>query len=382
MGHEKNRLAERDEWIERLRKLNHNNNVLQAENDSLTKSADETLQNHLKDSEKQNDELERENDNLNKEIKNLRKLFDDTLEENQGKRGQKAIRGSASLAPFLEDDSSSEDDLPDKQKKAVEPEPTSNAIPKPTSDEIPKPTSDEIPKPTTDEIPKPTSDAITEPTSVPIPDPTSDEFPEPTSDEVSQPSAEDFVVPEIRPIIPPFRDTRNITTTGIQVISDVEPSRTGTALAGQPPHRLRIGSAQVYSDVEPSHDVQGTTYATGSRPEDLVISDVQVISNIPPTTGATPAPVPAPVLVATSTIQALPSYLLKFLMLMVVLAMLFATLMGLGARRERDSWLAANEFTRRMAWHLRMGGGSGDGFGLLSWFLSDQSLNLKAGLFG
>ena len=242
----------------------------------------------------------------------------------KGRQGQKAIKGSAYLAPFLEDDTSSEDELPDKEKKVIEPELTS------------------------------------------VEDP--------------RPSEEDIVVPSVQQFVHPVQDTRNITTTGIQIISDMAPSRTGTALAPQPLHRLHISSAQVYSDVEPSQNVQGTTYTTGSRPEDLVISDVQVISNIPPTTGATPAPVP--VVVRTTITQALPSYLLKFLMLVAILAMLFATLMGLGARRERDSWLAANEFTRRMAWHLRMGGGSGDGFGLLSWFLSDQSLNLKAGLYG
>lgn len=242
----------------------------------------------------------------------------------RGRQGRKAIRGSAYLAPYIEDDTSSGDDLPDKKKKVIEPELTSV--------------------------------------------------------EVAQSSEEDIVVPQFQPVVRPARDMRNITTTGIQIISDMEPSRTGTALAPQPPNRLHIGSAQVFSDVGPSDNVQGTTYTTGSRPEDLVISDVQVISNIPPTTEATPAP--APVVVRTTITQALPSYLLKFLMLMAVLAMLFATLMGLGARRERDSWLAANEFTRRMAWHLRMGGGSGDGFGFLSWFLSDQSLNLKAGLYG
>ncbi|KAL9120461.1 MAG: hypothetical protein Q9187_002981 [Circinaria calcarea] len=287
-------------------------------------------------------QFEREaKDTLREELNDV--LAEESLRELEavaaGKRpqGRKAIKGSAYLAPFLEDESSG-DEQPGKvfKKKIVEPELT-----------------------------------YAEGYTSPVPPSSGEEYP-------ASPPVQQFAIPNLA----------NITTTGLQVISDTEPSRTGAALAAQAPHRLSINPAQVYSDVAPNENVRGPTYTSATRPEDLVISDVQVISNIPPSSGAppvtgpAPAPAPAPVVVRTTVLQALPSYLLKFLMLLAVLAMLFATLMGLGARRERNSWLAANEFTRRMGWHLRMSGGRSDGFGLLSWFLSDQSLNLKAGLYG
>ena len=67
-------------------------------------------------------------------------------------------------------------------------------------------------------------------------------------------------------------------------------------------------------------------------------------------------------------------WLWHLLMLLTMAILTFAAFYGESARRERNMWLEANDFTRRAVYSVRTGGGTG--MGVPAWLWNDQLLDL------
>ncbi|KAL8901727.1 MAG: hypothetical protein Q9192_000414 [Flavoplaca navasiana] len=67
-------------------------------------------------------------------------------------------------------------------------------------------------------------------------------------------------------------------------------------------------------------------------------------------------------------------WLWHLLMLLTMAILTFAAFYGESARRERNMWLEANDFTRRAVYSVRAGGGTG--MGIPAWLWNDQLLDL------
>ncbi|KAL8681222.1 MAG: hypothetical protein Q9186_002680 [Xanthomendoza sp. 1 TL-2023] len=73
-------------------------------------------------------------------------------------------------------------------------------------------------------------------------------------------------------------------------------------------------------------------------------------------------------------------WLWYLLMLLVIAIAIFAAFYGESARREREMWLKANDFTRRAVISVRAGGGSGTS--MPAWLWKDPLLDLSMGYYG
>ncbi|KAL8851169.1 MAG: hypothetical protein Q9221_003889 [Calogaya cf. arnoldii] len=143
--------------------------------------------------------------------------------------------------------------------------------------------------------------------------------------------------------------------------------------APSPPVKLGFSKLKTVVDIAPSApelSISGAVDEPQSKAPKLGISEIVTIIDSAPSNAviiSTPEEQPSQ--------NRLPRWRwLRYLFLMLsFVILLFAVSYGESARRERNMWLEANDFTRRAVYSVRAGGGTGTG--VPSWLWDDQLLD-------